>query len=202
MTTRRFCLVLVKPSHYDDDGYVIQWFRSPIPSNSLACLYGLRQRHAPSGRCSGEDVATRRHRDRRDQHARSTRRAGAQRSRRRTPAWSCWSACSRTSFRARSTWRGRCAKRGHRRRHRRLPRLGHALDARRRSSRTLQRGAGARASRLRRRGGRAGSSEVLRDAIAGTAEAALQFHGRPARHRGRADPALPAERVRAHRRRN
>jgi len=22
---RRFCLVLVKPSHYDDDGYVIQW---------------------------------------------------------------------------------------------------------------------------------------------------------------------------------
>src|ERR1019366_4073942 len=30
-----------KPSHYDDDGYVIQWFRSAIPSNSLAALYGL-----------------------------------------------------------------------------------------------------------------------------------------------------------------
>jgi len=38
---RRFCLVLIKPSHYDDDGYVIQWFRSAIPANSLACLYGL-----------------------------------------------------------------------------------------------------------------------------------------------------------------
>jgi hypothetical protein len=38
---RRFCLVLVKPSHYDDDGYVIQWKRSPIPSNSLASIYGL-----------------------------------------------------------------------------------------------------------------------------------------------------------------
>jgi Radical SAM superfamily len=38
---RRFCLILVKPSHYDDDGYVIQWVRSPIPSNSLASLYGL-----------------------------------------------------------------------------------------------------------------------------------------------------------------
>jgi radical SAM superfamily enzyme YgiQ (UPF0313 family) len=38
---KRFCLVLVKPSHYDDDGYVIQWFRSAIPSNSLAALYGL-----------------------------------------------------------------------------------------------------------------------------------------------------------------
>ncbi|HLA94606.1 MAG TPA: radical SAM protein [Pyrinomonadaceae bacterium] len=36
-----FALVLIKPSHYDDDGYVIQWFRSAIPSNSLACLYGL-----------------------------------------------------------------------------------------------------------------------------------------------------------------
>ncbi|WP_022724511.1 radical SAM protein [Rhodopseudomonas sp. B29] len=40
---RRFCLVLVKPSHYDDDGYVIQWLRSPIPSNSLAALYGIAQ---------------------------------------------------------------------------------------------------------------------------------------------------------------
>ncbi|WP_111360163.1 B12-binding domain-containing radical SAM protein, partial [Rhodoplanes elegans] len=38
---RRFCLILVKPSHYDDEGYVIQWFRSPIPSNSLAALYGI-----------------------------------------------------------------------------------------------------------------------------------------------------------------
>jgi radical SAM superfamily enzyme YgiQ (UPF0313 family) len=38
---KKFSLVLIKPSHYDDDGYVIQWFRSAIPSNSLACLYGL-----------------------------------------------------------------------------------------------------------------------------------------------------------------
>jgi len=38
---RKFRLILVKPSHYDDDGYVIQWHRSAIPSNSLAALYGL-----------------------------------------------------------------------------------------------------------------------------------------------------------------
>jgi len=38
---RKFCLVLIKPSHYDDDGYVIQWALSSIPSNSLASLYGL-----------------------------------------------------------------------------------------------------------------------------------------------------------------
>ena len=54
--TRRFQLILLKPSHYDDDGYVIQWLRSTIPSNSLAALYGLaldcQQRHA-----LGEDPA-------------------------------------------------------------------------------------------------------------------------------------------------
>jgi Radical SAM superfamily len=52
---KRFCLILIKPSHYDDDGYVIQWLRSTIPSNSLAALYGLaldcKQRHV-----LGDDV--------------------------------------------------------------------------------------------------------------------------------------------------
>jgi hypothetical protein len=36
-----FHLFLIKPSHYDDDGYVIQWARSSIPANTLATLYGL-----------------------------------------------------------------------------------------------------------------------------------------------------------------
>ncbi len=36
-----FQLVLIKPSHYDDNGYVIQWVRSAIPSNSLASLHAL-----------------------------------------------------------------------------------------------------------------------------------------------------------------
>jgi radical SAM superfamily enzyme YgiQ (UPF0313 family) len=41
-TTRRiFNLYLIKPSHYDDEGYVIQWVRSSIPANTLAALYGL-----------------------------------------------------------------------------------------------------------------------------------------------------------------
>ena len=38
---RTFYLVLIKPSHYDDDGYVIRWWRTLIPSNSLAAVYGL-----------------------------------------------------------------------------------------------------------------------------------------------------------------
>jgi hypothetical protein len=38
---RRFQLILVKPSHYDDDGYVIRWWRAMIPSNSLAAVYSI-----------------------------------------------------------------------------------------------------------------------------------------------------------------
>ena len=38
---RKFLVVLIKPSHYDDDGYVIRWWRTMIPSNSLAALYGI-----------------------------------------------------------------------------------------------------------------------------------------------------------------
>ncbi len=52
---RRFCLVLIKPSHYDDDGYVIQWYRSAIPSNSLAVLYGLAKTCAEQ-KSLGEDI--------------------------------------------------------------------------------------------------------------------------------------------------
>jgi radical SAM superfamily enzyme YgiQ (UPF0313 family) len=40
-TRRKFLVELIKPSHYDDDGYVIQWWRGWIPSNSLSCIYGL-----------------------------------------------------------------------------------------------------------------------------------------------------------------
>src|SRR6266516_92696 len=41
LPNRRFRLVLIKPSHYDDDGYVIRWWRAMIPSNSLAAVYGI-----------------------------------------------------------------------------------------------------------------------------------------------------------------
>ena len=36
-----FHVVMIKPTHYDDNGYPIQWLRSAIPSNTLACLNGL-----------------------------------------------------------------------------------------------------------------------------------------------------------------
>ena len=52
---RKFHLVLIKPSHYDDDGYVIQWLRSSIPSNTLATLYGLATQ-CKERRVLGDDV--------------------------------------------------------------------------------------------------------------------------------------------------
>jgi len=46
-TSRRdaaaFHVVLIKPTHYDDDGYPIQWVKAAIPSNTLACLNGLAE---------------------------------------------------------------------------------------------------------------------------------------------------------------
>lgn len=36
-----FHCVMIKPTHYDDDGYPIQWVRSVLPSNTLACLNSL-----------------------------------------------------------------------------------------------------------------------------------------------------------------
>jgi len=55
-TSTRFPIFLIKPSHYDDDGYVIRWMRSVIPSNTLASLYGLVSDCAER-RVLGEDVA-------------------------------------------------------------------------------------------------------------------------------------------------
>src|SRR5208337_4746216 len=37
----KFLVELIKPSHYDDDGYLIQWWRGFVPSSSLSNLYGL-----------------------------------------------------------------------------------------------------------------------------------------------------------------
>jgi len=52
---KQFHVVLIKPSHYDDDGYVIQWMRSALPSNTLATMYGLTQ-DANERKVLGEDV--------------------------------------------------------------------------------------------------------------------------------------------------
>jgi hypothetical protein len=54
-TQKRFLVELIKPSHYDDQGYVIQWWRGFVPSNSLSCIYGLVL-DARNRRILGDDV--------------------------------------------------------------------------------------------------------------------------------------------------
>ncbi|WP_152912380.1 B12-binding domain-containing radical SAM protein [Candidatus Rhodobacter oscarellae] len=51
---------MIKPTHYDDDGYPIQWLRSIIPSNTLAALNGLAE-DCISGEVLGADVEIRPH---------------------------------------------------------------------------------------------------------------------------------------------
>src|SRR5690242_21904638 len=80
--SRTLHLVLIKPSHYDADGYPIQWLRSAIPSNTLACLNGLAD-DAQRRQVLGPNVEIRIHtydetnrRVRPDQIIRKLRRAG------------------------------------------------------------------------------------------------------------------------------
>ena len=41
MSRSVFTVVLIKPTHYDDDGYPIQWLKTLMPSNTLAAINGL-----------------------------------------------------------------------------------------------------------------------------------------------------------------
>ncbi len=43
MIRERFHVILIKPSKYDDDGYVIRWWRAVVTSNSLACMNALTE---------------------------------------------------------------------------------------------------------------------------------------------------------------
>jgi pyruvate-formate lyase-activating enzyme len=55
MAARGFHVALIKAAKYDKDGYVIQWRRSTVPSNSLASLHGLIANCAAS-HALGSDV--------------------------------------------------------------------------------------------------------------------------------------------------
>ena len=194
---KRFQLYLIKPSHYDDDGYVIQWFRSAIPSNTLAALYGLavdcRERQV-----LGPDIAIDIFEaDETNTRIRPERIAAHDQGRRRArPGGAGRRAVQPVS--ARHGPRPAVARRGHPGGDRRLPRLRlhrHAARACRRTCRRRSTWA-SRSSRARRRAGSTGAARRGGRA----AEAALQLHGRPAGAGGRAaaDPAARADR--AHRR--
>jgi len=46
---KKFRIVLIKPSKYDDDGYVIRFWKGVLPSNTLNVLHGLTEEVKSSG---------------------------------------------------------------------------------------------------------------------------------------------------------
>ena len=188
-----FHFVMIKPTHYDDDGYPIQWLRSAIPSNTLACLNALgRGRQAPRGAGTGRRYPSAHLR--RNQPAGSAQPDHPHDPPRRRPR------ADRPGRRAVEpvSARRRSGQAVSRRRaaglHRRIPCLRlhrHAAGIAGRH----QSGAGARHFVLRRRGrgtpARSGAARCLERRTG----AALQLHGRPAVARGRA-AAVPAAQAR------
>lgn len=41
MSKSGFIFIMIRPTHYDDDGYPIRWRKTFVPSNSMASVYGL-----------------------------------------------------------------------------------------------------------------------------------------------------------------
>ena len=116
-----FHLFLIKPSHYDDDGYVIQWLRSTIPSNTTATLYGLALDCA-AAQGAGRRSRDSHHRLRRDQYSRPPSEGDRADPRKRRSRAGRPGRRSDQSVSARARYRSSLARRGHPRLHRRLPR--------------------------------------------------------------------------------
>jgi radical SAM superfamily enzyme YgiQ (UPF0313 family) len=51
---KKLKIVIIKPSKYDDEGYVIRHFRGVLPSNTLACLLSLTRDVAARERLGGD----------------------------------------------------------------------------------------------------------------------------------------------------
>jgi radical SAM superfamily enzyme YgiQ (UPF0313 family) len=53
---RRLVVVLIRPSRYDDEGYVVRHWRGTLPSNTLSCLHSLTEDAARSGELGAVDL--------------------------------------------------------------------------------------------------------------------------------------------------
>jgi radical SAM superfamily enzyme YgiQ (UPF0313 family) len=52
----RLVVLLIRPSRYDDEGYVVRHWRGTLPSNTLSCLHGLTRDVVASGLLDPIDV--------------------------------------------------------------------------------------------------------------------------------------------------
>ncbi len=188
----RFQLILIKPSHYDNDGYVVQWLRSTMPSNSLAAVYSLalgaaeRQLLGPDLPIDVMAMDETNTRVRPREIARRIAENGGRRARRHRRR-----AIERVPPRRRYRAAFACGRRASH--DRRLPRLGLPLHAEGAPERH-QGSASARRVDLRRRGrGRPRRGDPRRRAR-GTATP-LRSHEASAGYRRHRRPALPARRL-------
>ena len=101
--TRAFHVQIIKPAHYDDEGYVIQWWKASIQSNSLASLYAIVQDAADRQVLSRNVTLTSNGWDECNTVSRKT--ASPSASQAPEPASSFSSACRRTSSPAPWIWR-------------------------------------------------------------------------------------------------
>jgi radical SAM superfamily enzyme YgiQ (UPF0313 family) len=53
---RRLVVILIRPSKYDDEGYVIRHLRGTLPSNTLSCLNSLTEDAVRQGALAGLEV--------------------------------------------------------------------------------------------------------------------------------------------------
>ncbi len=58
MSIHRLHVIYIRPSRYDDDGYVIRHWRGVLPSNTLCCLEHLTRSLADSGAFAGDFAVT------------------------------------------------------------------------------------------------------------------------------------------------
>ncbi len=56
MPYRRLVVILIRPSKYDDDGYVVRHWRGTLPSNTLSCLNSLTEDVVRRGELGDLDV--------------------------------------------------------------------------------------------------------------------------------------------------
>lgn len=53
---KQLTVILIRPSKYDDEGYIVQHFRGTQPSNTLSCLYSLTEDAIQQDRFAGVKI--------------------------------------------------------------------------------------------------------------------------------------------------
>ena len=179
--TETFRVVLIKPSHYDDDGYVIQWAALVDPVEHAGGALRPRARLRGSGACWATTSRSASPPRTRPTPASGPQRIAEQITRKpAAAAWSCWSACRRNQFPRARRSRAAASRRGHPGRASAASTSAAASRCCRRCRPSCRQAMDLRHLALRRRGRRAARRAAARRRTADELQAALQLHEGPA----------------------